>query len=119
MADPVKIDWSVSYIDDLLYQFREKNQSSWYLDQLEILAKDCEHITEFGTFQGQTAALWLSLEKCKHVRCYDIDYQYCNKEWLNTYARNQGKEIIFYDVDPIYAEKIEQTDFLFLDTKHT
>lgn len=113
---PANIDWNDTF-NGLLEQFIQKNSSAWYMSPLLEYARKCESVTEYGTFQGQTALLWLHAN-VKQITCYDIDFSECHKERLKEFAKVNKQNIMFIPADP-FDYGVEETDMLFCDTKHT
>lgn len=80
------------------------------------LAKECPHITEFGTRWGVSTVAFMYARPQKLV-CYDMSRQYV----VDIFERVAKKENIPFE----YIQKndlevtIEETDLLFIDTLHT
>lgn len=107
------------------YGFKTEQGSdiSAHLPMLEFFARDCSHITEFGTrYAYSTVAFINGLMKSGNSNpklvCYDLDKMAC----IDVIAESVKG---FVDVqfckrstaDPTLW--IEETDFLFIDTLHT
>lgn len=77
------------------------------------LAKECDHVTEFGTRWGvSTSALLYA--KPKKLVCYDIS---CRRAISVLKELSGDTEFEFHKADVLEIE-IEPTDFLFIDTWH-
>jgi tetratricopeptide (TPR) repeat protein len=85
-----------------------------HLPTLYELARECRHVTEFGTRTGvsTTALLYAQPER---LVCYDR----VRFPEVDRLARAAGRtEFVFRERDVLWAE-IEETDLLFIDTLHT
>lgn len=88
-----------------------------HLPLLRWVAERCEHVTEFGTRNGiSTVALLIA--QPHFIVSYDIDPA-C-KETIKRLVGmlSNGTSIEFRHADTTKT-KIEETDFLFIDAKHT
>lgn len=85
-----------------------------HLDTLYNLAKECEHITEFGTRHGVSTVAFLAAQPKKLI-CYDIDRK-PEVDLLDSMKENT--DFIFNQKSTLEVE-IEETDLLFIDTLHT
>jgi len=84
-----------------------------HLPVLLELAKECEHITEFGTRHGVSTSAFL-YSGPKKLICYDV----AKKKEVDELEKICGDtEFIFYKTDVLNVE-IESTDMLFIDTWH-
>jgi len=78
------------------------------------LAKECSHITEFGSRYGVSTVCWLSAKPSRLV-AYDIN----PKGTVNKIgALSEGTDFEFKKESSIEAD-IEKTDLLFIDSFHT
>jgi hypothetical protein len=88
-----------------------------HLDFLESFASKCDHITEFGVNNAHSTAAFLSGCKGKVVS-YDIVMTQSMKELASIEDIPCKWEVHLHDTgDPLL--EIEETDFLFIDSKHT
>jgi hypothetical protein len=78
------------------------------------LAKECKHITEFGTSQGNSTIAFLNAQPKKLV-CYN-SIKPPSAETLRPLA--EKTEFVFKEADILNIE-IDSTDMLFTDTQHT
>jgi GT2 family glycosyltransferase/predicted Zn-dependent protease len=85
-----------------------------HLPTLHALAKECRHVTEFGTRTGLSTTALLHAQPDKLV-CYDR-VKYPQVEHLRRAAGRT--EFVFREEDVLWAD-IEETDLLFIDTLHT
>jgi tetratricopeptide (TPR) repeat protein len=84
-----------------------------HLPTLYRLAKECRHVTEFGTRTGVSTTALLHAQPAKLV-CYDR-VKFPQVERLQALAG--PTEFVFHQQDVLWAE-IEETDLLFIDTRH-
>jgi hypothetical protein len=85
-----------------------------HLPALYALARECRHVTEFGTRTGVSTTAFLYAQPDKLV-CYDR-VRFPQVERL---ARAAGRtEFVFREEDVLWAD-VEDTDLLFIDTLHT
>jgi tetratricopeptide (TPR) repeat protein len=84
-----------------------------HLPVLFGLAKDCRHVTEFGTRTGNSTLAFLAARPEKLV-CYD-QVRFPQVDVLAALAGPVGFE--FHRAD-VLARQIEETDLLFIDTWH-
>jgi hypothetical protein len=87
-----------------------------HLPTLKKYGEECEHITEFGFWQGDSTAALLCARP-KTLITYDID-PHCNStwEWLSCMA-DKKTNFIFRNTSSI-SGTIEKTDLLFIDSWH-
>lgn len=86
-----------------------------HVPTLHRLAKQCRHVTEFGTRSAvSTTALAYALPEKLH--CYDLDYSDEARQVL-TLAAEAGVAVAFHRSSVLESE-IEPTDMLFIDTWH-
>ena len=92
---------------------RSPSDINEHLPTLYALAKECRHVTEFGTRTGvsTTALLYAQLDR---LVCYDR-VKYPQVDRLRQAAGRT--EFVFHEKDVLWAE-IEETDLLFIDTWH-
>jgi GT2 family glycosyltransferase/predicted Zn-dependent protease len=84
-----------------------------HLPILYALAKECRHVTEFGTGTGVSTTALLYAQPDKLI-CYDrVKYPQVDR----LLALAGRTEAVFHQKDVLWAE-IEETDLLFLDTLH-
>lgn len=87
-----------------------------HMPLLKWLAKQCDHITEFGTDEGYSTVAFMAASP-KVIRTYDIASRHKNFEVvLDSVPRNV--RLIVHRENTLYAV-IEETDLLFIDTEHT
>ena len=100
------------------YGFRNTNGSdiSAHMPMLSFIAKDCNHITEFGTRECCSTAAFLSTCPGKVVS-YDINI-YPPMAELRTLVNESRWQFIQHDTGDPELE-IESTDFLFIDSLHS
>lgn len=94
-----------------------KNEASHineHLPTFRELAKECNHITEMGVHEGRSTRGFLVEDVI--LRCYDV-IMYDAFKKVYDIAKNEGKDIIFYNKSVLDVE-IEETDLLFIDTHH-
>ena len=77
------------------------------------LARECRHVTEFGTRTGNSTVALLNAQPDKLV-CYDL-VRSPQMERLRDVAGRT--ELVFVQADVLQVE-IEPTDMLFIDTRH-
>ena len=80
---------------------------------LYALARECRHVTEFGTRTGNSTVALLYAQPDKLV-CYDM-VRFPQVELLGRLAGRT--EFVFVQADVLRVE-IEPTDLLFIDTRH-
>ena len=86
-----------------------------HLAYLYRLASTVEHVTEFGTRSGQSAAAFLHARPRRLV-CYDTERSEA-VALLEAAAQGEGVDFVFRQED-VLAVEIEPTDLLFIDTWH-
>lgn len=84
-----------------------------HLPTLSRLARECRHITEFGTRTGLSTTAFL-LAQPEKLFCYDT-IQFPQVELLRGLAGQTA--FVFHQAD-VLAVDIEETDLLFIDTWH-
>jgi cephalosporin hydroxylase len=87
-----------------------------HLPLMNILAKLCKHVTEFGVRWATSTTAWMNNPVI--LRAYDIAPTPPAEE-LFAYALAAGKDAKFIIQDTTTLESIEQTDLLFIDSPHT
>ena len=87
-----------------------------HLPKLLELAEQCEHVTEFGTRSGVSTTA-LAAGKPRLLKTYDV-VRDGSIDRLVTLAAIEGVELHAITAD-VLAIEIEETDLLFIDTKHT
>jgi cephalosporin hydroxylase len=87
-----------------------------HLPLMNILAKLCTHVTEFGVRWGASATAWLNNDVV--VRGYDI-VAYEPAIELFSQAQAAGKDAQLIIRDTLSLGTIENTDLLFIDSLHT
>jgi GT2 family glycosyltransferase len=90
-----------------------------HLPTLRRIAEECEHVTEFGTRSGVSTSALLAAQPKKLIS-YDVAAQCACKELKKV----SGKTNLVYVHGPeigntLTCPVIEETGFLFIDTKHT
>lgn len=84
-----------------------------HLPRLYWIARECSHITEFGTRTGVSTSAFLSAQP-KKIICYDL----VKMPEVDTLIKISGNtEFIFKEENTLTAE-IEPTDLLFIDSYH-
>jgi hypothetical protein len=87
-----------------------------HLETICDYASKCDHVTEFGTREGNTTLALLN-STAQTVICYDIDQ--CSRFSSGLLRRmGYGKKMVLHKMD-ILDKDIEETDMLFIDTIHT
>lgn len=101
-----------SYIDP------NDDRSSWYTEMLRWYASkpEIQVITEFGIFQGQSLAVFLSVTP-KLVQAFDIDTQYVPDRTLLR-LKSPKTELVISQRSSLDPNLYVQGDLLFLDTVH-
>ena len=87
-----------------------------HLPLMNILAKLCTHITEFGVRWGNSATVWFNNPVV--FRGYDI-VEFPEATEIFTLARSLGRDCALIIADTGSLQSIEQTDLLFIDSLHT
>jgi hypothetical protein len=109
----------MNYILNGLYTdaCRTPSDINEHLPTLDRLAKDCIHVTEFGVRWATSSLAWLNNDI--ELRSYDIERNDTASQ-IFTYAigaANRRAQYIIRDV--LSLPEIEETDLLFIDTRHT
>jgi glycosyltransferase involved in cell wall biosynthesis len=87
-----------------------------HLPTLRALARDCRHVTEFGTRMGTSTTAFLSASPA-YLVCYDLQ-RLASVEVLERAALQAGKtRFVFHQAD-VRELEIGDTDLLFIDTWH-
>jgi hypothetical protein len=84
-----------------------------HLPTLCALAKECRHVTEFGTRTGISTTALLAAQPDTLV-CYDV-HRFPQVDGLERFASKT--RFVFHEADVRNIE-IEETDLLFIDTWH-
>lgn len=86
-----------------------------YMHILALLASDCEHVTEFGVNTGNSTCAFLYGLNVRGGRLvsYDLD------QTAFTKPADAKAEWQFWRGDTRTIQPIEETDMLFIDTRHT
>ena len=87
-----------------------------HLPLMNILAKLCTHVTEFGVRWGTSSTAWLNNPVT--LRAYDIA-EYPEFVELFTVASGLGRDCRLILADTGALTAIEPTDLLFIDSLHT
>lgn len=100
------------------FGFKNTNGSdiSAHMPLLSFIAKDCQHITEFGTRECYSTAAFL-LRCPGKVVSYDINIYQDILTLQQIVSKEKWQFIQKNTLDPDL--EIEQTDFLFIDSLHT
>lgn len=110
--------YTVPFGDDLqeLYATACRTGSDiWeHLPALYELAKQCSHVTEMGTREGNSTVAFLAAQPRKLI-CYDID----RKPQVDRLHTLRGKTDFRFEKQDVLVANIEPTDLLFIDTFHT
>jgi hypothetical protein len=85
-----------------------------HLPVLRALASECKHVTEFGTRTGVSTIALLAAQP-ETLITYDI----VKAPEMNGIAANAGRTKFIFRLEDVEIAKIEDTDMLFQDTKHT
>lgn len=109
MIEALLHQWAANHPDD------GKNDINRYAGLFRLLARQCPHITEFGTRNGISTGAFLS--GCpKTFRAYDLVRQ-PNIDMLESAAKQLGVDFTLTEADTTQAD-IEPTDLLFVDACH-
>jgi hypothetical protein len=124
------VDETYDFIKSNPENQRGKNSIQWiylYMDELYQLAKECNHITEMGVNEVNSSWAFLKARPKKLV-CIDITFSYAYKrvnfedhiwlESLKALSKKENVDLTLIEDDTTKIE-IEETDLLFIDTKHT
>jgi cephalosporin hydroxylase len=87
-----------------------------HLPLMNVLAKLCNHVTEFGVRWGTSTLAWLNNNVILHS--YDIE-RFPESQELFEHARKAGKSAYFWQHDTLTLGAIAPTDLLFIDSLHT
>lgn len=87
-----------------------------HLPLMNLLAKLCNHVTEFGVRWGTSCKAWLNNDVV--VRGYDIT-AFPEAVELFGHAQAAGKDAQLILRDTLSLETLEYTDMLFIDSLHT
>ena len=87
-----------------------------HLPLMNILAKLCNHITEFGVRWGDSAKVWFNNDVI--VRAYDI-VEFKEAAEIFGHATAAGKDAQLIIQDTLSLGTIENTDLLFIDSFHS
>lgn len=87
-----------------------------HLPRLRELAEECGHVTEFGIRQGVSTVALLAARPKQYVG-YDATLDQSASDRLKGLA--VGTETTFHQADTAELETIDETDLLFIDTRHT
>lgn len=94
---------------------QEASDINEHLEVLFYLAKQCNHVTEFGSRLGVSTTAMLAAQP-KHLICYDIEKK---KEIDELEAICGDTKFEFHTQSTIDPDlKIHKTDMLFIDTLH-
>jgi cephalosporin hydroxylase len=87
----------------------------FHLPLLRTIASECNHVTEFGVRDGISTRALLSVEVV--LRSYDLYIDEVLNERFEL-AKSQGRDVEYIKGNTLNVE-IQETDFLFIDSKHT
>jgi cephalosporin hydroxylase len=87
-----------------------------HLPRLNQLARECRHVTEFGVRWGSSTAAFLNSDAT--LRSYDIVEDPSVAE-LFRLAQDAGKDARYIIASSLEIGTLEETDMLFIDSKHT
>jgi hypothetical protein len=87
-----------------------------HLPLFNILAKSCDHITEFGVRWGTSSTAWLNNSVV--LRAYDIK-AFPEAVELFSEAEKANKDAKLIISSTLDLTSIEPTDLLFIDSRHT
>lgn len=87
-----------------------------HLPRLNQLARECRHVTEFGVRWGSSTAAFLNSDAA--VRSYDIVEDPSVSD-LFRQAQAAGKDARYIIASSLEIGTLEETDMLFIDSKHT
>jgi len=99
-------DWCMTHVSDV----HEHNPT------LRRYARRCKHVTEMGYRNGNTVYALIAA-KPRKVVSYDIEYSTC-EDITKVAAQSAAVEWV-YKIEDTRTANIEETDLLFIDTKHT
>lgn len=85
-----------------------------HLATLANLARECEHVSEFGRGHGHSTVAFLTAKPKKFIS-YDCKPVAVDDSWLASIAESDFE---FVEIDTRYSEIVE-TDLLFIDSEHT
>jgi predicted O-methyltransferase YrrM len=98
--------------------YDERCQTPHNIDKhLHILyryARECDHITEFGTDIGFSTTAFL-LAQPGQLHCYDVN----RTQWVDTLLGLRGRTKMEFHQESTLECEIAETDLLFIDTEHT
>ena len=99
-----------------MYQWAAESPSDIceHIATLRALAQQCRHVTEFGTRTGVSTIALLAAQP-ETLITYDIQ----RAAEVELIAANAGRTAFTYRIEDVETTTIEETDFLFQDTKHT
>ena len=98
---------------------RHPSDINEHLPMLSFLARQCDHVTEFGVRTGASTLAFLHGLHGKHdarLRSYDINDDFGVYKML---SRHTDADWVFATRSTLEIPKIEATDLLFIDTLHT
>jgi cephalosporin hydroxylase len=95
---------------------RESPDIVEHLPRLNQLARECRHVTEFGVRWGSSTSAFLNSDAA--LRSYDI-VEDPKVSKLFELAREAGKDARYIIGSSLEIGSLEETDLLFIDSKHT
>ena len=95
---------------------RESPDITEHLPRLNQLAQECQHVTEFGVRWGSSTSAFLNSDAV--LRSYDI-VEDPKVAKLFELAQEAGKDVRYIIGSSLDIGVLEETDMLFIDTKHT
>lgn len=113
----IKIDFTM--IDILYENALRREMSTNIYEHLPVLvkyAKECQHITEFGVRWGRSTCAFL-YTRPKELHSYDLERSQ-EVDIIERSAKNENINFHFHLEDTTIAI-IEETELLFIDSKHT
>ena len=114
---PAPVNWDAESLEDLYNSYMsEVDHSSWYLNELMDLAKQCETITEIGMFQGHSISAFLRTNP-KKVTGYEIDMSNIRRDVFHRLCPDETL-LDFIRGDSLTMRVIDECDLLFIDTVH-
>lgn len=88
-----------------------------HLPLLVLLAAQCRHVTEFGTRAGFSTAAFLQAAPPTLI-CYDLSFEHLPQPQYNDAAACRMVDFRLLEQDTSKLDDIEDTDLLFIDSKH-
>jgi cephalosporin hydroxylase len=106
----------IDFNDDYLQACFTPSDINEHLPVMSALARDCQHVTEFGVRWGTSSICWLANDVI--LRSYDIEST-PEAEAIFARATAADKDARFIIQDTLTITDLEYTDLLFFDSKHS